>query len=63
MDDDPFFCDDCDTELGHDDLRTVGPVPELDIESYEMSGDTAEVYRCSHCGMVIGFASESTTGV
>jgi hypothetical protein len=55
MDDNPFFCDDCDMELTHDDIRTASPIPQLDIESYEMIDNVAEVYQCSHCGLVIGF--------
>lgn len=58
MDDDPFFCEDCDTELGHDEIRTASGVPALDIDSFEMRRETAEVYQCSGCGMVIGFNTE-----
>jgi uncharacterized protein with PIN domain len=55
MDEDPLFCEDCSTELSHDDVETVEPVPQLDPESYRMKEQTAEVYECSGCGTVIGF--------
>ncbi|MEF8782663.1 MAG: hypothetical protein V5A39_05175 [Haloarculaceae archaeon] len=58
MDDDPFFCDDCGMELGHDDIQVAKGVPQIDVESFEMFRETAEVYQCSGCGMVIGFNSE-----
>jgi len=52
---DPLYCVDCGTELTHGDVTTVGPVPQLDPESYAVGGETAEVYRCSGCGAVLGF--------
>jgi len=59
MDDDPFFCEDCDMELGHDDIETVEMVPQIDPESYQMKDQIAEVYKCGGCGFVIGFDLES----
>ena len=58
MDDDPFFCDDCDMELSHDEIQVAEGVPKIDVESFEMLTETTEVYQCSDCGMVIGFHDE-----
>jgi len=58
MDDDPFFCDDCGMELGHDDIQVAKQVPKIDVESFELSRETIEVYQCSDCQVVIGFDSE-----
>ncbi|WP_253737407.1 hypothetical protein [Halohasta salina] len=58
MDDDPFFCDDCDTELDHEDINTAKDVPKIDVEGFEMFADTVDVYQCRDCGVVIGFNSE-----
>jgi len=55
MSEDPFFCENCDADLTHDEIETVAPVPQLDIESYEPGEDVAEVYQCVGCGLVIGF--------
>lgn len=54
MTDDPFFCEDCDTELSHDEIETVAGVPQVDIESYEVTGQPADVHKCVDCGLVIG---------
>jgi hypothetical protein len=56
--DDPFFCDDCGKELGHDDIQVAEGVPKIDVESFEMFAETTDVYQCRGCGMVIGFNSE-----
>lgn len=55
MDEDPFFCENCDHELSHDEIETVAPVPQLDIDSYAPGEGVAEVYQCGGCGLVIGF--------
>jgi hypothetical protein len=56
--DDPFFCDDCGRELGHDDIRTASGVPHLDVENFAVENETVAVHQCSGCGMVIGFQPE-----
>jgi transposase len=58
MTDDPFYCDDCDMELSHDDIEVVEMVPQINPDSYEMKDQLAEVYECSGCGFVIGFDLE-----
>ncbi|MFC7131671.1 MULTISPECIES: hypothetical protein [Salinibaculum] len=58
MNDDPFFCDDCGEELGHDDIQTAADVPQLDVESFEMGRETVDVHQCSGCGMVLGFSQQ-----
>ena len=54
MSDDPFFCEDCDMDLGHDEIETVSGVPQVDVESFEMSGQPADVHKCAGCGLIIG---------
>jgi hypothetical protein len=51
----PFFCDDCGEELTHDEIHTAEAVPQLDIDTYEMFDQVADVFQCAHCGTVIGF--------
>jgi predicted RNA-binding Zn-ribbon protein involved in translation (DUF1610 family) len=58
MDDDPFFCEDCGEELGHEQISVASGVPRLDVESFAVAAETATVYQCSGCGMVIGFDPE-----
>ncbi|WP_302082702.1 hypothetical protein [Salinibaculum rarum] len=55
MDEDPFFCEDCDEQLSHDEIQTVTEVPQVNIESFEMSAETVDVHQCRGCGLVIGF--------
>jgi len=55
MTDDPFFCEDCGTALSHDEIEAVEPVPQVDVDSFEMYDQTAAVYKCAGCGFVIGF--------
>jgi hypothetical protein len=54
MSDDPFFCEDCDMDLGHDEIETVSQVPQVDVETFEISGQPADVHKCAGCGLVIG---------
>ena len=54
MTDDPFVCENCDTELSHDEIKTVPGVPQVDVESYEVSGQPADVHTCAGCGLIIG---------
>jgi len=54
MTDDPFFCDDCEMDLGHDEIETVPHVPQVDIDSFELTGQPANVHKCAACGMIIG---------
>jgi hypothetical protein len=55
MSDDSLFCEDCDAELSHNDIEHVSPVPQFNPESFEMTGETAEVYKCAGCGTILGF--------
>ena len=52
MGDDQFFC--CDTDLGHDEIETVSEVPQVDVETFEISGRPADGHKCAGCGLVIG---------
>jgi hypothetical protein len=54
MTDDPFFCDNCDMELTHDDIETVPAVPQIDPETYDIGQETRDVFQCAGCGTVIG---------
>ena len=54
MSDDPFFCEDCDMDLGHDEIETVSGVPQVDVETFEISGQPADVHKCAGCGLIIG---------
>jgi len=54
MTDDPFYCDDCDMELTHDDVETASNVPQIDPDTYELGAETRDVYKCAGCGTVIG---------
>jgi len=56
MTDDPFFCEDCDEELSHDEIRTAEGVPQVDVDSFEMEPETVAVHQCGGCGMVIGYS-------
>jgi hypothetical protein len=57
MTDDPFYCDDCDMELTHDDIETASNVPQIDPDTYELGTETRDVYKCAGCGTVIGIGS------
>jgi len=54
MGDDQFFCEGCDTHLGHDEIETVSEVPQVDVETFEISGRPADGHKCAGCGLVIG---------
>jgi hypothetical protein len=58
----PFFCEDCDEELTHDDVETVAPVPRMDPETHELHEGMAEVYTCGGCGVVVGFDTVDREG-
>jgi hypothetical protein len=58
MGDDPFFCDDCGMELGHDDVQVAKDVPQIEVENFKIFEETADVYQCSGCGLVIGFNTD-----
>jgi predicted nucleic acid-binding Zn-ribbon protein len=55
---DPFFCDGCDMELSHDEIETVPDVPRVSLDRFEFVEQSAEVYRCGGCGIVIGYDPE-----
>jgi len=55
MSQDPFFCDGCDMELSHDEIETVPDVPRVSLDRFEFVEQSAEVYRCGGCGIVIGY--------
>ncbi len=55
MSDDPFFCDNCDLELSHNDIETVSQVPQIDPDTFSLNNEIADVHKCRHCGIVIGF--------
>lgn len=54
MGEDPTFCENC-GELDHDDIETEAAVPRLDGDTFEVTGDVADVYRCGGCGLVLGY--------
>jgi hypothetical protein len=41
-------------DLGHDEIETVSQVPQVDVETFEISGQPADVHKCAGCGLVIG---------
>ena len=58
MSEDPLFCEGCDAELSHHEIETIPDVPRVDLDRFEFTEASGEVYRCGGCGIIIGFDPE-----
>jgi uncharacterized protein with PIN domain len=58
MTEDPFFCENCNMELSHEDIETVSQVPRIDYETFEFAEEPADVYKCGGCGVILGYNPE-----
>ena len=55
MADDAFYCETCDEDVAHNDIKTVPGVPEIDLDRFRFIEGSAEVYKCGVCGGILGF--------